>query len=266
MQNAVAVMRVSFDRQGMDGDSIEHQKDQIDLYSSTRNITIKKYFIFIDSASKEQQPVQEAIDYCKNPKNKIDLFIIKSIDRFTRGGSSLYDHMKTELSKHGVKLIDIYGVINHQSINTLEHLEVEYAWSVYSPSKKSELLEAERGKDELRDILSRMIGAEIRYVRMGYRVRQAPFGYQNVKIETPQGKRYILGPHPIESVWIKKIFALKEQGLLTDRAIIEHVNEMGFLTRRRYKRDQNNINKITGIMGRQPLDLKLFDQLIRKPI
>ena len=125
MQNAVAVMRVSSDRQGMDGDSIEHQKDQIDLYSSTRNITIKKYFIFIDSASKEQQPVQEAIDYCKNPKNKIDLFIIKSIDRFTRGGSSLYDHMKTELSKHGVKLIDIYGVINHQSINTLEHLEVE---------------------------------------------------------------------------------------------------------------------------------------------
>lgn len=37
-------------------------------------------------------------------------------------------------------------------------------------SKKSEILEAERAKDEIRDILSRMIGAEIRYVRMGYRV------------------------------------------------------------------------------------------------
>ena len=87
MGNAVAVMRVSSEKQGFDGDSIEHQKDQIDLYASTRNIIIKKYFIFIESASKEQQPIQEAIDYCANPKNNIQLFIIKSIDRFTRGGA-----------------------------------------------------------------------------------------------------------------------------------------------------------------------------------
>lgn len=37
----------------------------------------------MESAPKEQ-PVQEAIDYCKNPKNNIQLFIIKSIDRFAR--------------------------------------------------------------------------------------------------------------------------------------------------------------------------------------
>lgn len=46
-----------------------------------------------------------------------------------------------------------------------DHLGFEYKWSVYSPVKKSEILEAERSKDELRDIMSRMIGAEIRYTR-----------------------------------------------------------------------------------------------------
>ncbi|MBU1000624.1 hypothetical protein KKE78_04495, partial [Patescibacteria group bacterium] len=52
-----------------------------------------------------------------------------------------------------------------------------FDWSVYSPTKKSEILEAERAKDEIRDILSRMIGAEIRYVRMGYRVSPMSHGW-----------------------------------------------------------------------------------------
>src|SRR5258708_5798667 len=209
MENAVAVMRISSERQGFDGDSIEHQKDQIDLYAENHNIVVKKYFTFIESASKEQQPVQEAIDYCKNPKNRVQLLLIKSIDRFTRGGSSLYDHMKTELTKKNVKLIDLYGVINHHQVNTLEHLGLRYSWSVYNPSKKSELLEAERGMDELRDIMSRLIGSEIRYERLGYSVRAAPFGYQNQRIETVHGKRCILVPHLKESVWIKRMFELK---------------------------------------------------------
>lgn len=265
-ENAVAVMRVSSDRQGFEGDSIEHQKDQIDLYAKVRNIIIKKYFIFIESASKEQQPVQEAIDYCKNQKNKIQLFIIKSIDRFTRGGSSLYDHMKTELIKHNVKLVDLYGVINNQEVNTLEHLGVRYSWSVYNPSKKSELLEAERGKDELRDIMSRMIGSEVRYTRLGYRVRAAPFGYQNQRIETIHGKRFILVPHPTESVWIKRMFELKEQAIYSDREIVAQINLMGFKTRIQYFRDPKNNTKIIGIKGGKELIMKEFDRLLRHPI
>lgn len=259
-------MRVSSEKQGFEGDSIEHQKNQIDQYAAARNITIKKYFVFIESATKKQQPVQEAIDYCKNPKNNIQLFIIKSIDRFTRGGSSLYDQMKSQLNKHDVKLIDVYGIINNQSINTLEHLGVKYPWSVYYPSTKSELLEAERGKDEKRDIMSRMIGAEIRYTRLGYRVRIAPFGYQNQKIETEHGKRIILIPHPTESVFIKRMYELKVQGIYSDQEIVDQINLMGFKTRRFYIRNPNNKAQITGIRGESKLDLKRFDRLIRNPI
>jgi len=73
--------------------------------------------------------MQEVVDYCKNSSNAIDLIIIKSIDRFTRGGSYSYDGLKMQLDACNVLLVDIYGVINNQKINTLDHLGFEYKWS-----------------------------------------------------------------------------------------------------------------------------------------
>ena len=266
MDNAIGVIRVSLISQGIRGDSPEDQKQQIELFSINRRIEIKKFFIFMDSAAKEQQPVQEAIDYAINPKNKIKYFIIKSIDRFTRAGSSPYDHLKSQLTNSGVKLIDLYGVISDQEVNTLSHLDVSYSWSVYSPSKKTELLEAERGKDEHRDILTRMIGSEIRYVRLGYRVRQAPFGFKNVKVETIHGKRNILVPHPEESVWIKKMFELKAEGILSDTEIIDQINLMGFKTRKFYIHSKEDRSKIIGFKGGVKLTGKYLYRFIEKPI
>ena len=186
-KNAVAAIRVSTTKQGTEGDSPEAQKEQIERFAANKGITIKKFFVFMESASKEQQPMQEAVDYCKNAKNNVDLFIIKSIDRFTRGGSLSYDMLKSQLESSKVQLVDIYGVISSQQVNTLDHLGFEYKWSMYSPSKKSEILEAERSKDELRDIMSRMIGAEIRYTQNGYWMRQPPYGYQSEKLSPIKG-------------------------------------------------------------------------------
>ena len=93
---AVAAIRISSVKQGLQGDSPDDQKQQIERFAANRCITIKKYFIFMESASKEQQPVQEAIDYCTKSSNHISYFIIKSIDRFTRGGSYSYDHLKRQ--------------------------------------------------------------------------------------------------------------------------------------------------------------------------
>lgn len=213
-----------------------------------------------------KQPVQEAIDYCKEPKNDIQLFVIKSIDRFTRGGSYLYDHLKMQLVKYGVKLVDIYGIIGSQEVNTLEHLNIKYDWSVYNPTKKTEILEAERAKDEMRDIMTRMIGAEIRYVRMGYRVRQPPFGYVNEKVETPHGKRVILKPHPKESKWIIRIFDLRAESNLSDQEIVDKLNKAGFKTKKRYRRDPKDRTKIVGQLGELPLSLKALWKYIRNPI
>src|SRR3990167_10276264 len=125
-ENAVAAIRVSSIKQGLQGDSPEAQKEQIERFAESRSINIKKIFIFMESASKEEQPVQEAIDYCVNPKNNIQLVIIKSIDRFTRGGSYLYDHLKIQLTRCNVRLVDIYGIIGNQQVNTLGHLNIEF--------------------------------------------------------------------------------------------------------------------------------------------
>lgn len=265
-ENAVVAIRISSLKQGLQGDSPEAQKEQIERFALAHNIHIKKYFIFMESASKEEQPVQEAIDYCKNQKNDIQLFIIKSIDRFTRGGSYLYDHLKNQLVKYNVKLLDIYGVIGNQDVNTLEHLNISYNWSVYSPTKKSEILEAERAKDEMRDIMTRMIGAEIRYVRLGFRVRQPPFGYVNEKVETTHGKRVILKPHPEESEWIIKMFELRARGNLNDNEIVENVNGMGFHTRKQHFRNPQDRTKVIGERGNMKLHIKQFWRYIQNPI
>lgn len=266
MDNAVAAIRVSSTKQGTDGDSPEAQKEQIERFAKNHNINIKKFFVFMESASKEQQPMQEAVDYCKSPKNGIQLFIIKSIDRFTRGGSYSYDHLKMQLEKYGVKLVDIYGVISSQKVNTLEHLGVSFDWSVYSPTKKAEILEAERAKDEMRDIMSRMIGAEIRYARMGYWVREAPLGYAVEKIETPNGKRCILKPHPVEAKWIIKMFELRCRGTLDDHRIVREINKLGFKTRIDYVRDPKDRTKIIKEHGGNPLDIKGFWRYIQNPV
>lgn len=265
-RNAVAAIRVSSVQQGTDGDSPEAQKEQIERFAKQRNIVIKKIFVFLESASKDQQPMQEVIDYCKNPSNRIDLVVIKSIDRFTRGGSYSYDGLKTQLDQCNVALVDIYGVISGQKVNTLEHLGFEYRWSVYSPSKKSEILEAERAKDEMRDIMSRMIGAEIRYTQMGYWMRQPPHGYINEKIETENGKRCILKPHPTEAAYIIKMYELCAQGIKTDHQIADEINRLGFRTPIQTLRSQIDRTKIISQRGGNLLTAKKLRQYVEKTI
>lgn len=264
--NAVAAIRISSLKQGLQGDSPQAQKDQIEQFAKSHNLNIKKFFFLMESASKDEQPMQEVVNYCKDPKNGIQLFVIKSIDRFTRGGSYFYDHLKMQLTRYGVKLVDIYGIIGNQEVNTLEHLGVEFPWSVYSPTKKSEILEAERAKDEIRDILSRMIGAEIRYVRMGYRIAIPPFGYQNEKVETPHGKRVILAPNSKEAKWIIKMFDLRIRGSMSDQQIVDEINNLGFKTRKQYKRNPKDKTQILGTTGDKPLTLKQFWKHIENPV
>lgn len=265
LNNAVAAIRISSLKQGLQGDSPDAQKEQIERFAAAHNITIKKFFTFMESASKEQQPVQETIDYCKNPKNDVQLVIIKSIDRFTRGGSYLYSDLKIQLDRIKVRLVDIYGIIGNQQVNTLEHLGLEFPWSIYSPTHKAELLEAERAKDEIRDILSRMIGAEIRYVRMGYPLGIPAYGYMHEKVETSHGKRVVLAPHPNEANWIIKMFELRVRGSMTDQQIVDEVNNLGFRTRKAYKRNPKDRTKIIGTNGNQPLTLKQFWKTIENP-
>jgi hypothetical protein len=248
-RNGILAIRVSTTKQGTDGDSPEAQREQGERYAAVHNISIVKTLVYLESASKEEQPMQHVIDYCKLHKNAVDVVIIKSIDRLTRGGSYHYDSLTRQLDPLNINLIDIHGVISDRKVNTLEHLGVQYKWSVYAPSRKTELLEAERASDELRDILSRMIGSEIRYTQIGYWVRRPLYGFVCEKIETRNGKRTVLKPQPEEALIIQKMFELRTQGTLSDDQIAEAINEMGYrspVRMYRSKTDRTQIIKRTG--------------------
>ncbi len=271
---AIAAVRVSSTKQGIQGDSPDDQRLQVEMKISQLAqikgsvIKVKKWYEFVESASGDfdSQPILAALDYCKNPKNKIKYFFFKSIDRSTRGGAIIYGQLKSIFVRYGVQLLDVYGVIGTQNINTLEHLKVEYGWSKYSPTFITELLEAERGKSEVRDILTRLIGAEINYVRMGYRVRVAPPGYINEKIETEHGMRFVLKPHPKESPWFIRMFELKAKGTLTDEEIVREINELGYRSRRLKARNPNDRTKVIGYKGEKKLTVKQFLRYLSKPI
>lgn len=271
---AVGTLRVSSTKQGLQGDSHEDQKKQIEnkaIQMSAvlgKEVLISKWFKFTESASGnlDSQPLNEAIDYCLNPKNKIRYFIFKSIDRMTRGGSVIYSQLKSKLAKGGVECIDSYGVIGFSKVNTLAYLGLEYDWSIFSPTSANELAVAEQSKDEVRTILTRMIGAEINYVRLGYRVRQYPPGYRNEKEDTPHGVRVILKPHEIEAKWFIRMFELRVQGNLSDKEIVVEINKLGFKSRRTKKHDPNDKTKIVGYGGEKPLSVKQFQKYIKNPI
>ncbi len=270
----VGVLRVSSTKQGLQGDSPKDQKNQIikrviQISSNIGNtIKIVKWFELVKSASGDLdiQPIQEVIKYCKEHNGKIKFLFIKSIDRITRAGGVIYGFLQKELAKYGTEIIDVAGIINNQSINTLQHLNISYEWSNYRPTYITQILEAERAKGEVRDILTRMIGAEINYVRLGYAVRQAPIGYVNEKIDTIHGKRTIRKPHPIEAKWIIAMYELRAQGNLTDEQIVKEINLMGYKSRTNKLHDNANPKRIIGNRGNKLLTVKQMIKFIQNPI
>ena len=265
-RNGVLAVRVSTAGQGIDGDSPEAQIEQGKRYAPTHNINITKILTYLESAAGDNQPMQHVIDYAIDPKNEIDVVLIKSIDRFTRGGSTVYDILKRQLEPYNVELEDMYGVISNVKVNTLEHLGMEYKWSVHKPTRKTELLEAERAKDEVRDILTRMIGSEIRYTQIGYWSRSARYGYKTEKIETGNGKRVILVERADQAPIIRKMFEMRATGLYSDDQIAFEMNRLGFKTTIKIVRDKYDRTKVSRQIGGKKMTGKLLRAYINKTI
>lgn len=110
-------------------------------------------------------------------------------------------------------------MIGKQQINTLEHTGFKYYWSEFNPTQKSEYLEAERAKDEMRDIMSRMIGAEIRYTQLGYWMHRPYYGFRSVKVDTKNGRCTILKPDENEAKFIIKLFEMRAAHIYTNQQI-----------------------------------------------
>lgn len=260
---AIGLIRVSSTKQGLIGDSTDKQKEEIEkILVPKYNAPVDQWISLIQSASGEIQPATKAIEYCKSHP-EISYCYITYIDRFTRAGSYYYQHLKAQLAKYGVQLLDLGGVISNEYVNTLESFGKEYKWSVYSPSLKAEILEAEDSRDEIRRILTRLIGSEIRYLRMGYWASYAPEGYIVEKIETENGKRCILSLDPEKSKYILRMYELRIEGV-SDDEIIGRINAMGYKTKRLHIRDSKGV--VTGYKGEKPLTTKRLNRILANPI
>lgn len=209
MKKAIILARASSAKQVEKGDTIEDQIFQCEDYISKQSWEKIKVFPLVESGFKvERKYFEEVIEYCKNPKNKIDYVVFKNISRFTRGGDTAYLQLKEDLGNVGIQLRDIYGTIK-EKVNTMAIYGYSYKWSEYYPSQPNETYEANKAKDNMREILTQMIGAEINYVRKGYWNGVPPFGYRNLKTDTADdGKRTILIEDEQEGKFIKKIFEL----------------------------------------------------------
>lgn len=208
----------------------------------------------------ERDDIQEIIDFIKSYGKKVDYYIIKSIDRFTREGYPEYLRLKGMLESVGVQVVDAYGIIQPKK-NTLEHLGgFEYKWSKYSPSEASEMLESYKGKGEARDILTRMIGAEIALVQDGYAVRRPVDGMVNTKVFILGKNKTIREPDPVRSVFFIRMFEMRAEGL-DDKEIVEKINAMGFKTKVQ-KRYNKKKTEIIGHRGGISLTVKQLQRFI----
>ncbi len=264
---AVGLTTVSTLKQQIAGNSPDVQKDEIEHFAESKGFTVVKIFPYTISRSKEDESIVKAIiEYCNNSKYPIKYLIFKCIDRFSRSGIYFYMHLKKELAKHGIECVDVYGVIQ-SPINTLEHLDVEFSWSKVSPSENAEILEANRAKQEVTTILTRMIGAEIGYRRKGYAVRPPKLGLQHVKkVTASDGIRTILEPEPTSSRWIVRMFELRAEGVKSDEDIVNEINAMGFVSKDRTRWDKTKPTPVPiGVIKGKPLDVKQLQKMIQYP-
>lgn len=267
---AIIETRVSDPRQ-LDG-SHEFQEKECRKYADSLDIDVLEEGVWHTTISGDSDERSEEIlafidEYNKTHVRKITDYICYNIERFTRGGHAMYDTMKREFRNRNVRVRDVAGIIQPDR-NTMENLGLEYKWSHYSPSETQELLEADRARDNKRDMLTRMIGQEVINAREGYSVHPAPDGFKNNTghyfENGKRKKRTTRERDTARAPFYEAMFAFRAAGLLSDEEIVEKVNAMGFRSKVRTKWDKAK-KKQVGTTGGLKLTVKQLQDTIQRP-
>ena len=261
--NCLIYCRVSSSKQAQQGESIGEQESICRNIAVRMNAGVLGVYKEQFSGRKNDRPViDEMFDYVKKHPNKVNFIIFRAIDRFTRNGTLGYESLKQRLEHFGVKIVDANGVIQ-PSKNTLEHLGVEYDWSRIHPSEITELVLAQQGKNEVNQILTRMIGAEINLVRDGYKVRGENDGYVNQKVFVDGKKKVIQVPDPVRAKYYVKMFEMSITH--SDQQVVDYVNDMGYLSKEQ-KRWDSTKTRVIGKSGGLKLSIKQLQKIRKRPI
>ena len=264
-KNCIIYCRVSSSKQAQQGESLELQEKICTEIAQKTGLNVIHVFKESFSGRKEERPlIDEAFAYIKANPKKIDVFIIRAIDRFTRGGTLGYESLGKFLRTHGVTLIDSCGIIQPAQ-NTLGHLDIEYDWSITRPSEITELVMAQQGKHEVTQILTRTIGAEIALVRDGYHIGPPREGYINAKLSLEGRKKPIQVPDPTSAPFFVKMFELRGAGAHTDQEIVDQINAMGYKSKTRHKWSTGK-ERVVGTTGGIKLTIQHLQSIMANPI
>ncbi len=264
-QTCIIYCRVSTPTQAQQGESLDAQESICRNIAEARDWKIVKVYKEPFSGRKDYRPIfdGEVMEFIKRNSGKVDFLLFREIGRFTRAGAGTYEQFKKELKKHKVELVDSMGMIQPQR-NALEHLDMEYDWSVSSPSDTAEVLMAETNKQEVRNILIRTIGREIELVRDGYHIGHIPDGFMVKKMRFGGKKKSILVPHPERAKYWIKAFEMRASGQYSDQQIADEINAMGYKSIERIKWNKVQ-DKPIGKRGGLPFSVKQLQAAIQRP-
>lgn len=266
-KTCLASARVSTKKQTT-GESLEDQVRVIKKFTEGKGWKILPdgdVDIEVCSGAKRRPVYENHIRYIKENPGKVGYYVIRYLDRFTRGGPSVYESMKKELSDLGVQLIDTNGIIQEsRNMPELEELGFEYEWSRESPSEVTETVMATQASMERKKILTRTIPKQIEYTRQGYHIGRYDDGYIPERIFENGKMRYIQSPDPKRSHFIKKIFELRAECKLTDKEIVEYLNgKTGYLSPLRNKWNKER-TQVIGKSGAKKLTIKQMHRILRR--
>ena len=237
------------------------QKEQIEQFAKQHNYKITKFFTFLESASKEQQPIQEAIDYCVKPKMASRFSLSNQLIGLLAVAPTSMKILSVNW-KSNVQLIDIYGsLVGSKSIRL--NIWVSSLIGVCTLPPKDRDVGGRTSQGWNARHYEQNDWAEIRYARMGYWVRKAPWAMwlknwntqrQTRNSQTSSGRVYLVS----KDVWIEM------PRNVTDYQIVDEINKLGFKTRKLYQRDRHDQTKIIKVRGGNKLNVKTFRSYIQK--
>ena len=266
-KTCLASARISSHQQ-MAGESLDDQVRILKASASQKGWKILpdgEVDIEIFTGTKRRPVYEQHIQYIKENPGKVGYYLIRYIDRFTRGGASVYQDMKKELADLGVMLVDTNGIIQEsRNMSELEELGFEYEWSTESPSDMTEVMLATTAKQERDTILKRTIPKQIAYTQKGFQIGRPDDGYVNFRTQVGTQIRFVQAPDPERAHFIKKIFELRAENKHTDREILKILtDDMGFRTKT-FHRWNKTKTEIIGQGGGVKIGIKQLQRIYQR--
>ena len=266
-KTCLASARISSQQQ-MAGESLSDQVRVLKSSAEQKGLKILpdgEVAVEIFTGTKRRPVYEEHIQYIKDNPGKVGYYLIRYIDRFTRGGASVYQDLKKELADLGVMLIDTNGIIQEsRNMPELADMGFEYEWSVESPSDMTEMMMATTAKQERDTILKRTIPKQIAYTQKGFQIGRPDDGYINYRTQVGTQIRYVQAQDPERAHFIRKIFELRAEGKHTDQEILRILtDDMDFRTKKFHRWNKKHI-EIIGEGGGVKINIKQLQRIYQR--